>query len=189
MPIHSNTKFMVISSNQNLPFIIKNSKNKIAIHFIICWCYKQFTQQYEHNIHCKKYVHLYSIIKSKSKYSRIPCFVEKNLKTTSKIYSLSKHNLWFSINKYLLLLLIFLKTLCLRSSPIFHNSFLLNSLKSRQHDQNNNNSKIQINKISLISPYPRGNVKGVALFIQNHVLILPLNITPFLFWIPSSKSL
>jgi len=53
MPIHWNTKFMVISSNQNIPFIIKNSKNKIAIHFIICWCYKQFTQQYEHNIHCK----------------------------------------------------------------------------------------------------------------------------------------
>jgi hypothetical protein len=31
-------------------YIIKNSKNKITIHFIICWCYKNFTQQYEHNI-------------------------------------------------------------------------------------------------------------------------------------------
>jgi hypothetical protein len=37
--IHSNTKFMVISYNQNLHFKIqknvKNSRNKITIHFII----------------------------------------------------------------------------------------------------------------------------------------------------------
>ncbi len=53
--IHWNTKFMVISFNQNVPFKIhyKNSRNKITIHSIIYWCYKQFTQQYEHSIHYK----------------------------------------------------------------------------------------------------------------------------------------
>jgi hypothetical protein len=33
--------------------IVKNSKNKVTIHFIILWYYKKFTQRYEHKIHSK----------------------------------------------------------------------------------------------------------------------------------------
>jgi hypothetical protein len=36
-----------------LEYIVKNSKNKITIHFIIFWYYKKFTQQYKHIIQCK----------------------------------------------------------------------------------------------------------------------------------------
>jgi hypothetical protein len=43
--------------------------------------------------------------KHESKYNKIPCFIEKDPKTTNKIYSISKQNLWFSTNKYLQLLL------------------------------------------------------------------------------------
>ncbi len=60
-------------------------------------------------------MHLCTIVKYKSKYSKIPCSVEKNPKTTSKICSLSKQDLWFSTNKYLQLLLIFPKTFCLKA--------------------------------------------------------------------------
>jgi hypothetical protein len=34
--------------------------------------------------------------KQESKYNKSPCFVEKNLKTTIRIYGISKQNLWFS---------------------------------------------------------------------------------------------
>jgi hypothetical protein len=68
--MHTFISFTFFSTNLTLPFIktldswlfhiiristseyvIKNSKNKITIHFIILWYYKKFTQQYKHKIH------------------------------------------------------------------------------------------------------------------------------------------
>jgi hypothetical protein len=38
---------------RTLVYIVKNSRNKITIHFIMFWYYIKITQRYEHRIHCK----------------------------------------------------------------------------------------------------------------------------------------
>jgi hypothetical protein len=116
-------------------------------------------------------------------YNRIPCFVEKNPKTTIKICGISKQSLWFSIAstsssslfslpnfespyfpKLSNNLLTFPNSLKI---SLFPNSPLFNHPKSHHHDQNQQEFKIQTNKVPLSVPILN------ALFIQNHLLILP----------------
>ncbi len=95
-------------------------------------------------------------------YSIIPCFVEKKSKMTFKMCTISKQSLWFSTTNTYSSSYFFPK-LCVSSFLlILQNFHLLNYPKSHHHDQNNKNSKVPW-LVSIL----------IALFIQNHILILP----------------
>jgi hypothetical protein len=103
--------------------------------------------------------------KHESKYNRIPCFVVKKSKTTNKICHISKHKLWFCNPKYLQFL--FFPKLCVLESPYFLEFSPFEPSKSYHYDQNQQEFKIPTNKVPLLV------VIRNALFIQNHVFILP----------------
>jgi hypothetical protein len=64
--------------------------------------YSNTTNSSHNNMNVKLIVEVYVLCITENmnkKYNTIPCFVEKNPKTTMKIYGISKHNLWFSTPK------------------------------------------------------------------------------------------
>ncbi len=87
-------------------------------------------------------------------YSKIPCFVKKNPKTTIEICGISKQNLWFFTTS-IYNSSHYSNFLCLRNPLVFQNFHLLNNPQSFHHDKNQQEFKIQTKKVSLISPYPK----------------------------------
>jgi hypothetical protein len=106
---------MVISYNQNLHFKIhcKNSTNNIIIHFIIFWYYKNFTQWYEHKIHCKSLCFFVLLKTWIQNYSKIPCFVETKSKQQIKFVVYQNKISGFFITKIPIAPLTLLQIVCL----------------------------------------------------------------------------
>jgi hypothetical protein len=163
---------MVISYNQNPHFKIY---------------YKKLQKQYYnsfHHISILKKIHttiqtynsldksmfFYIIENMNQTYNKIPCFVEKNPKKIIKNYGISKQNLWFSTVKFLQLLsFVFQNCVPKNYHFFFINSPFLDHPKSHHHDQNQQEFKIQINKI----PYPKCLIHPTSC-IHPTPLILPL---------------
>ncbi len=80
-------------------------------------------------------------------YNKMLCFVEKNPKKLIKICGISKKKCGFLLLVSIVPLTLLSKTLCLKIPFIFQNSFLLNSPQSFHHDQNEQEFKIQTNKV------------------------------------------
>jgi len=95
-----------------LEYIIKNSRNNITIHFIIFWYYRKFTQRYKHRFQCKS-LRFFVLLKTWIKITIESHVLLKTTKTTINMWYI-KHNLWFSTSKFLQLLPLFHKTMCLR---------------------------------------------------------------------------
>ncbi len=118
---------------------------------------------------------LYIIENTNPNYSIIPCFVEKDPRTTFKICVISKQSLWFftastysssysSLKKNSLSHLLLFPFLFQNSPPFW---------TIRGHIimvQNNKNSKFKLTKFPDLVPIL------TALFISNHILNYPFNI-------------
>ncbi len=86
--------------------------------------------------------------KHESKYSRIPCFVEKNFEATIKICGISNQSLWFSTTSTYNSFHSSLQNYVSKNfSPTFQNFLLLNNPQFPHHDQNQQEFKIQTNKV------------------------------------------
>jgi hypothetical protein len=70
------------------------------------------------------YIYIY-YWKLNQNYSRIPCFVQNEIKRINKFCNISKHNLWFSTSKYLHLLLLFSQNYVSKNHPSFPHMFPL----------------------------------------------------------------
>jgi hypothetical protein len=80
-------------------------------------------------------------------YNKIPCFVEMKIKTTNKIYGISKQNLWFSIistysSSYSSQNCVFINV------SLFPKPHPLGNPKSPRHDSKPTRIQIQTNKVT-----------------------------------------
>ncbi len=127
-------------------YIVKNSKKKITIQFIISWYYRKFTQWYKHKIHYKSlcfFVSLKTWIKITAeshvllKYFKTTIKIQCNIKTKSKVFYC----------KFLQLLSLIPQN-CVSKNYVF--SFLdpppLGNPQSSSWFKTNNNSKFKLTK-------------------------------------------
>jgi hypothetical protein len=80
-------------------------------------------------------------------YSKIPCFVEKNPKTTIENCDISKQNLWFSIASIYNSFHFSFQNFVFKKSPCFLELSPFEQPQSLQHDKNEQEFKIQTNKV------------------------------------------
>jgi hypothetical protein len=86
---------MVISYGKTLYFKIqcKEFTNKITLHFLIFLYYKEFTQQYEYENHCRSLYFSYLLKISIKIQQKIPVLLKSNQNNKIKFVVSQKHNL------------------------------------------------------------------------------------------------
>jgi hypothetical protein len=123
---------MVISYNQNLHFKI-HCKKPLETRLQVISSYFDNTKKSQNNINIKIITKICASLyywKLNQNYSRIPCFVENEIKTTNKICNISKQNMWFFIIMYLKLFLLFSQNNVSKNHPPFPQIFPLWAIPS-----------------------------------------------------------
>ncbi len=124
-------------------YTLEYIRNKITIHFIILWYYRKFTHQYEHRNH-QKNLYFSILLKTPSNLHQNSMFYWNRTQNNKKHSWYLKNRVWFSTIKYLQLLLIFPKTMCLRILLLPKTILFGQSQVTSPWSKNNKNSKFKL---------------------------------------------